>query len=72
MMIRRFVLIAATAAMAATPVAAHAAPQRMAAPVAAEAEELRGKPVLAVLLIAILVALGILALTDDSGGPFSP
>ena len=70
-MIRRFVLIAATAAMAAAPVAAHAAPQRLPAPVAAESEALRGNPVFVIVLLALLVALGIVAITDGDD-PVSP
>jgi hypothetical protein len=57
--------------MAAAPVAAHAAPQRMAAPVAAEWETLRGNRVLLPIVIAILVALGILLVTDGDQ-PLSP
>ena len=45
-MIRSFALMAAAAAMAATPVAAQAAPPRVAAPVSAESESLGGSPVL--------------------------
>ena len=71
MMMRRFVLIAATAAMAAAPVAANAAPQRMSAPVTAESDALRGNPVLVVIIIAVLLALGILALTEGDD-PVSP
>jgi hypothetical protein len=71
MMMRRFVLIAATAAMAAAPVAANAAAQRMPAPVTAESEALRGNPVLVVVIIAVLLALGIVALTDGDD-PVSP
>ena len=70
-MIRRLVLIAVTAAMAAAPVAAHAAPSRLPAPVATESEALRGNPTLAVVLIAVVLGLLILAATEGDD-PVSP
>ena len=70
-MTRRFVLIAATAALAAAPIAAQAAPERVSAPVAAEQEQLRSHLLIPV-AIAILLALGIILLSDGDDSPTSP
>jgi hypothetical protein len=70
-MIRSLALMAASAALAIAPVAAQAAPQRTSAPVSAESEALRGNPVIIIALIALLVALGIIALSDGND-PVSP
>ena len=70
-MIRSFALVAAAAAMATAPVTAQAAPSRVAAPVTAESEELRGSPFLAPIIIALIVALTILA-TSGGDNPQSP
>jgi hypothetical protein len=56
----KFVLGAAAAALAVTPIAAQAAPERAASPVAAEQEELRGKiwlPVLAAVIAGVIIYL---------------
>ena len=71
-MIRSLAFMAASAALAIAPVAAQAAPQRTSAPVSAEeSEALRGNPIIIIALIALLVALGIVALSDGND-PVSP
>jgi len=70
-MIRTFALMAATAGLAAAPIAAQAVPQRASAPVGEEAESLRGRGVLIPAIIAIVLALGIILLTDGDN-PSSP
>ena len=71
-MLRSIALMAATAAMAAAPITAHAAAPRVAAPGSAEGESLRGTPFLLPVLIALAVALGIILLTDGDDNPVSP
>ena len=70
-MVSKLMLSAAAAALAAAPVAAQAAPQRMAAPVSTESEQLGRSPLLIILAIFIVVALGIVALNGDDD-PVSP
>ena len=70
-MVSKLMLSAAAAALAAAPVAAQAAPQRTAAPVSAESEQLGRSPLLIILAIFIVVALGIVALNGDDD-PVSP
>ena len=70
-MLRSLSLIAATAAMAAAPIPAQAAPPRTPAPVTAESEALGGAPFLIPIVIAIVVALGIVLISDDDS-PTSP
>ena len=74
-MIRSFALMAATAALAVTPMAAQATPPRIAAPVAEESEELGGRS----LVIPIAIAIGLIIVIylaidseDDIDVPFSP
>lgn len=69
-MIRSFALAVAAAAMATAPVSAQAAPARSSTPVSAESEALAGNPLLIIVLVALLVALGILAMSDEE--PESP
>ena len=71
---RKLTLVAASVALAAAPIApiaAQAAPERVSAPVAAEREQLVGK-VLTPIIIAILLGLGILLLSDGGDNPTSP
>lgn len=70
-MIRSLVLTVATAALAVAPIAAQAAPPRTAAPVAEESEELGGSPFLIPIIIALVVGLIIVAITDGEE-PESP
>ena len=70
-MIRSFALMAAAAAMAMAPATAQAAAPRASAPVGADSEELRGSPILAPIIIALIVALAILA-TSGGKDPVSP
>lgn len=70
-MIRTIALLAATASLAVAPVAAQAAPQRTAAPVSAESEEIRGNPFILPVLFAIALAIGIILLSN-SDDPESP
>jgi len=72
MMVRKFTLLAAGAALTAAPVVAQAAPQRTGAPVTAEAEQLRGGFILpAVIGIALLIVLW-LAIDSDSENDAPP
>ena len=70
-MLRKLIVGVTTATLAATPIAAQAAPQRIPAPVAAESEELGGSPFLIIIGIAVLVGLGVILLSD-SDDPVSP
>ena len=70
-MIRSLALMVASAALTIAPVAAQAAPQRTPAPVSAESEALGGSPVIIIVLLALLVGVGVIALTDSSD-PVSP
>jgi hypothetical protein len=72
-MFRKLVLTATAATLAATPIAAQAAPARAPSPVTAEAEALRGDtPWLGIVFF--LVGAGLIALLwhDDDEGPISP
>jgi len=71
LMLRKLIIGTATAALAVTPIAAQAAPQRLPAPIAAESEELGGSPFLIIIGIAVLLALGVVLLSD-SDDPVSP
>ena len=72
MMIRKFALLAAAAALTAAPIAAQAAPQRTSAPTAAESEELRGGFILpAIIGIGLLIVLW-LAIDSDSENDYPP
>ena len=71
-MLRKLIIGTATAALAVTPIAAQAAPQRMPAPVTADAEELSGSPWLLIIGIAALLALGVVLLSDGDEEPTSP
>jgi hypothetical protein len=71
-MLRKLIVGITTAALAATPIAAQAAPQRISAPVAAESEELGGSPWLLIIGIAALLALGVVLLSDGDEEPTSP
>ena len=72
MMIRKFTLLAAAAALTAAPVVAQAAPQRTSAPIAAESEELRGGFLLpAIIAIGLIIVLW-LAIDSDSKNDFPP
>jgi hypothetical protein len=72
MMLRKFTLLAAAAALTAAPVAAQAAPQRTAAPVSAQSEELRGGFILpAIIGVALLIVLW-LAIDSDSKNDAPP
>ena len=70
-MIRSLALTAAAAGLAAAPLAAQAAPPRVAAPVAEESESLGGSPFLIPIVLAIVVALSIVLITDGEA-PESP
>jgi hypothetical protein len=72
LMLRNLIVGTAAVALAATPIVAQAAPQRIPAPVAAESEELGGSPWLLIIGIAALVGLGIVLLTDGDEDPVSP
>jgi hypothetical protein len=71
-MTRTFALMAATAALAVAPVTAQAAaPSRVATPVTAESEDLRGSPVVVPIVVALIVAAIILAVGGGKN-PTSP
>ena len=70
-MLRKLIIGTATVALAATPIAAHAAPQRLPAPIAADSEEIGGSPFLIIIGIAVLLGLGVVLLSD-SDDPVSP
>jgi hypothetical protein len=69
-MTRSFAFTAA-AALAVAPLAAQAAPPRVAAPVAEESEAIGGSPFLIPIVLAIVIALGIVLITDGEA-PESP
>jgi hypothetical protein len=70
-MIRSFVLTAAAASLAVAPLAAQAAPVRAAAPVAEDSEALGGSPFLVPIILAVVLALAIVLITDGEE-PTSP
>jgi hypothetical protein len=74
-MIRTFALMAATAALAITPVVAQAAPARIAAPVADRSEELGGRSLILPIIIGMgLIIVLFLAIDSEEAGraPVSP
>ena len=70
-MFSKFMGATAAVALAAAPVAAQAAPERVPAPVSEKADALRGSPLFLVIALAVAVALGIILLSD-SDDPVSP
>jgi hypothetical protein len=70
-MFRSLALTAATAALAIAPLSAQAALPREAAPVAGESEAIGGSPVLIPVVLAIVIALSIVLITDGEA-PESP
>ena len=70
-MFRSLALTAATAALAVAPLSGQAAPPRAAAPVAGESEAIGGSPVLIPVVLAIVIALSIVLITDGEA-PESP
>ena len=70
-MFRSLALTAATAALAIAPLSAQAALPRAAAPVAGESEAIGGSPVLIPVVLAIVIALSIVLITDGEA-PESP
>ena len=70
-MIRSFAFTAAAAALTTAPLAAQATPPRAPAPVSTESESLGGSPFLIPIVLAIVVALSIVLITDGEA-PESP
>lgn len=72
-MVRKLLLTAAAATMAAAPIAAQAAPARTPAPVSSESENLAGGILIPVAVFAVLAALLAFAWDDDDDEvPVSP
>jgi hypothetical protein len=72
MMVRKFLLTAAAASMAAAPVVAQAAPARTPAPVAGGTENIRRGLLIPIGVFILLVGGLILLFDDDKNGPQSP